>query len=404
VGLDVGTTKTVVIVAEIDQQGGVIIIGVGEQPTQGVRKGGIVDLEAVIKCIVAATEKAEQMSGCRVQNAYVAVSGPHLSSVNNKGVVAITNKNREIAPEDVDRVLQAAKVVALPQDRRIIHVHPRQYAIDGNDGIVDPIGMAGARLEAEINIVTASGTALQNLLKCIQKAGLQEEELVPAALASAEAVLLPAERNLGCLIVDIGGGTTEFAVFDQGRLWFSSVLPVGGNLITNDIAIGLRIPVEAAETLKTEHGCVFPRLMPDNEMIPIPDMLGHETKKVSKKLLASIIEPRSREILSLIKNELKRSGYRGVLPGGLIVTGGVAQLNGLIELAAEEMDLPARIGCPEKMNGVSDCIQNSSYATAAGLVLYGARQLSYVQAAPTGERFFGGIINKFKHLFQDFFA
>lgn len=404
VGLDVGTTKTVILVGEIDNNGSLHIIGVGEQATQGVRKGGIVDLESVIKCISQALEKAEQMSGCRLQNAYIAVTGPHISSMNNKGVVAITNKNREITLEDVDRVLQAAKVVALPQDRKIIHIHPRQYKIDGNDGVVDPVGMAGTRLEAEINIVTASGTALQNLLRCIHKSGLQEEELVPAPLASAEAVLFPAERDLGCLVVDMGGGTAECAIFDQGRLWFSSVLPVGGNLITNDIAIGLRIPVEVAEEIKIEYGCALSALVSDKELISVPDMVGKETKRISKKMVASIIEPRIREILSLIKNELKRSGYRGVLPGGMIITGGVAQLNGLVELAAEEMDLPVRIGCPDKMDGVSETVRSSAYATAAGLVLYGARNISCAQAAPTGERFFGGIVNRFKQLFEDFFA
>jgi cell division protein FtsA len=404
VGLDIGTTKTVVLVAEINSNDNFSIIGVGEQLTQGVKKGGIVDLEAVTKCINQALEKAEQMSGCHVQNVYLAVSGAHLSSMNNKGVVAITNKNREISVDDVDRVLQAAKVVPLPQDQKIIHIHPRQYTIDGNDGIIDPIGMAGTRLEAEINMVTASSNALTNLLRCVHKSGLLEEEFVPAPLASAEAVLFPAERELGCLVVDIGGGTTECAIFDQGRLWFTSVLPVGGNLITNDIAIGLRIPVEVAEVIKIEHGCVLSGLMPDNETFVVPDMVGRDTKKVSKKMLASIIEPRMREILSLIKNELKRSGYRGVLPGGMIITGGVAQLNGLMELAAEEMDLPIRIGYPDKINGVSETVRSSAYATAAGLVLYGVKNLAYAQAAPTGERFFGGIVSKVKHLFQDFFA
>ena len=295
-----------------------------------------------------------------MQHVCLAVGGAHLSSINNKGVVAITNRNREITADDVDRVLQTAKVVALPQDRKIIHIHPRQYTIDGNDGIIDPIGMAGARMEAEINIVTASSNALQNLLRCVHKSGLQEEELVPAPLASAEAVLLPDERDLGCMVVDIGGGTTECAIFDQGRLWFTSVLPVGGNLITNDVAIGLRIPVEVAEVIKVEHGCVLTDLMPDNEMISVPDMVGRDTKKVSKKVLASIIEPRVREIFSLIKNELKKSGYRGVLPGGIIITGGVAQLNGLVELAAEEMDLPIRIGYPDKISGVSETVRSSA--------------------------------------------
>lgn len=404
VGLDVGTTKTVILVGEINDQGNLSIIGVGEQQTQGVRKGSITDLEAVTKCINLALEKAQQMSGFQVQDVYLAVSGSHLSSVNNKGVIAITNKSREVSLEDVDRVLQAAKVVAFPQDRKIIHIHPRQYLIDGNDGIVDPVGMAGGRLEVEINIITASSTALQNLLRCIHKSGLQEEELIPSPLASAEAVLFPAERDLGCLVVDIGGGTTECAIFDQGRLWFSGVLPVGGNLITNDIAIGLRIPVEVAEDIKIQHGCVFPGLIKENDTISIPDMLGTEVKRISKKMLAGIMEPRMREILALIKNELKKSGYRGVLPAGMIITGGSAQLKGLIELAEEEMELSVRIGCPDRIEGVSQIVQSAAYATAVGLVLYGTNNFSYIQAAATGEHFFGGFAMKVKHLFKDFFA
>lgn len=403
VGLDVGTTKVVVLVGEVDDYGGVNIIGVGEQVTQGLRKGSIVDLEGVIKSITQALEKAEHMSGCQIQNAFVSVSGAHLSSVINKGVVAITNKDKEISPEDIHRVLQAAKVIALPQDKRIIHVHPRQYTVDGNEGIIDPIGMAGARLEAEISIVTASGTALQNLIRCIQRADIQEEELIPAPLASGEAVLLPAERDLGCLVVDIGGGTTEFAIFDQGRLWYTSVLPVGGNLITNDIAIGLRTPVEVAENIKIKFGCVLPRLMPDNEMISVPDMMGKGSKQVSKKVLATIIEPRIQEIISLMKNELRVSGYRGMLPGGLVITGGTALLDGLAELAAVETNLPVRIGRPDMINGVSEATRGPAYATATGLVLYGARQLSSLQAAPTGENFFGEYINKIKQFFLDFF-
>lgn len=404
VGLDIGTTKVVVLVGEVDDHGGVSVIGVGEQESQGLRKGIIVDLESVVRSISQALEKAEQMCGCRLQSAYLGVSGPHLSSVNNKGVVAITNREREITYDDVERVLQAAKVVALSQDKKIIHIHPRQFAVDGNDGIVDPVGMAGTRLEAQINIITASATALQNLLRCVQRAQLEEEELLPMALASAEAVLLPAEKELGCLLVDIGGGTTEFALFDQGRLWYTSVLPVGGSLITSDLAIGLRIPVEVAEQVKINHGCVFSKLQSDNETISVPDMLGRETKQVSKRMLSAIIEPRVQEICSLVRNELKISGYRGILPGGIIITGGTAELDGLIEFTSCEMDLPVRIGRPDKFNGVSEVTDNPAYAAAIGLMLYGARSLATQQAAPAAEHLFGEVCYKVKKIFKDFFA
>ncbi|MCR6544484.1 cell division protein FtsA [Dehalobacterium formicoaceticum] len=403
-GLDIGAAKTVILVGEMNDHGELNIIGAGEHSTQGLRKGSIVDIEGVTNTIRQALAQAERMCDCHLRNVYLAVTGTHLSSMNNKGVIAITNRNREISSDDVTRVLQASKVVALPQDRKIIHIHPRQYTVDGHEGIVDPVGMAGARLEVEINIVSASGTALQNLLRCVNKAGLQEEELLPAGLASAEAVLLPEEKDLGCLLVDIGGSVTDCAIFDQGRLWASSVIPVGGNLITNDIAIGLRIPVELAEEIKIDHGCVSHSLVIAQETIALPDIIVQETKKVAPKTLTGIIEPRMREILSLIKDEVKRVGYRGVFPGGMIITGGAAQLTGLAELAAEEMDLPVRIGYPKEIKGVSEAVHSPAYATAAGLVLYGAGNLSYLQAAPAGERFFGGVVNRVKHLFGDFFA
>jgi cell division protein FtsA len=404
VGLDIGTTKTVVLVGEVDNYGGVSIIGVGEQVTVGVRKGSITDLEGVIKSITQALEKAEYMSGCHLDNVYISISGGHLTSLNNKGVVAITNKSKEITVEDVHRVIQTAKVVALPPNRKIVHVHPRQYIVDGNECIIDPVGMAGQRLEAEINIVSASTMAVQNLLKCIQRAGLQEEEFLPAPLASAESGVFEAETGLGCLLVDIGGGTTEFAIYDQGRLWYTSVLPAGGNLITSDIAIGLRTTVEVAEDIKNKYGCVLSSLVMDNEMISVQDILGQNNKQISKKMLTQIIELRAQEILSLIKNELKLSGYQGILPGGMIITGGTAKLNGLVEFAAQEMDLSVRVGFPHKINGVGDNAQEPAYANVTGLILYGARQLSSVQVAPAKEHFFDGILDKIKYFFKDFFA
>lgn len=404
VGLDIGTTKVVAIVGEVDNHGGLTIIGVGEQPTQGMRRGSIVDIEGVSKAISHAVEKAEHMSGCQIETAYVSISGPHLTSLNNKGVVAITNEDKEIFPEDVHRALQAAKVVAMPQDRRIVHIHPRQYAVDGNEGIIDPVGMAGARLEVETNIITASSTALQNILKCVQRAEIQEEELIPGPLASAQSVLLPAERELGCLMVDIGGGVTEFAIFDQGRLWYSSVLPVGGNLITNDIAVGLSTPVETAETIKLEYGCEFSNLMSDDDMITTPSVGGKESKGISKKMVSAIIEPRVQEILFLIKEELRKSGYRGMLPGGMVITGGISQMDGILEFAAQEMDMQVRIGQPDSINGISELARGSAYSTAIGLVLYGAQKLSAMQAAPTQEQLFEGVLSRIKIFFQDFFA
>lgn len=391
------------LVGEMDNRGGVRIIGVGVEATQGFRKGMIVDLDRVIKSITQSIEKAEQMSGCHLQTAYLSISGLHLSSTINNGVVAITNKDREVTPEDVERVIQATQVMTLPHDKKIIHVHPRQFAVDGNDGIIEPAGMAGSRLEAEICLVMASATSLQNLLRCTQRADIQEEDIIPAAIASAEAVLLPAEKDLGCLLLDIGGGTTEFAIYDQGSLWYTSVLPVGGNLITSDIAIGLRTPVEVAENLKVQFGSCLPGLVTDSDLIQVPDILGREGKQISRKVLSTIIEPRIREIFALIKKELRQSAYRGLFPGGVVLTGGTSQLNGLLELATSEMNLPVRIGRPDQINCVSEATRGPAFATSAGLLIYGARQMSLQEAATTREGFFGGFTSKIKHFFQDFF-
>ncbi|MHB1420034.1 MAG: cell division protein FtsA, partial [Bacillota bacterium] len=370
VGIDIGTTKIAAIIGEISEFGQVNIIGLGEAFSAGMRKGNIVDIENTARAIEQAVEKAERMSGVEVHSAFVGITGSHISCQNNKGVVAVSSEDKEIGVEDAHRVLQAARVISVPADRRIIHVLPRQYIVDGCDGIIDPVGMAGSRLEVETHIVTAASTSIQNILKSTSRAELEVEELVLNPLASAEAVLLPAEKELGAVVVDIGGGTTEIAIYDQGSMWFTSVLPVGGDYITSDVAVGLRTPIARAEELKKEHGCVLSKLMPDNEYIEVTAIGGQDTRNVTKKFLATIIEPRVQEIIGMVRQEIKRSGFKEVIPGGVVFTGGTSSMAGLTELAMQELNLPVRVGIPEQVGGLVDIVTAPSYATGIGLVLY----------------------------------
>lgn len=402
-GLDIGTSKVVVAVGEMGEEGQVNVIGVGESASVGLRKGTIVDIENTARSIEKAVEKAEQMSGVSIDSAFVGITGPHISSINNRGVVAVANQEKEITADDAARVLQAAQIIPLPVDRKIIHVIPREYIVDGYDGIVDPVGMSGSRLEVETNIVTGAVTSIQNTIKSVNRAGIQVESLVFNALASAEAVLMPAEKELGTLLVDIGGGTTELALYEQGSLWFASVIPLGGDHVTSDLAVGLRTPIMEAEKVKKKEGCVLEALMPDDQYIEIPNVGGNEVRKVSKKLLASIIEPRMREIFSMVKAELKRSGYKGVLPGGIVLTGGGSLMDGLVQLASEDLNLPVRIGVPCHVGGMADIVNSPVYATVLGILIYGFRNLAYVEAAPTADPLIGGIMSRFLSWLKDFF-
>ncbi|MDK2820685.1 MAG: cell division protein FtsA [Clostridia bacterium] len=402
-GLDIGTTKVVAVVAEITPESRLNIIGLGETSSGGLRKGIIVDIEHTTRAIKEAVEQAERMSGCRIQSAYVSITGPHISSVNNKGVVAISGEDGEIGTEDVERVLQAARVIPLSAERRIIHVLPRQYIVDGYDGVMDPVGMTGSRLEVETQIVTAAGAAVQNTMKSVQRLGLSVDELVLNPLASAEAVLQQAEKELGAVVVDIGGGTTEIAIIIQGSMWFASVLPVGSEHITSDLAVGLRTPIKQAEKIKKEHGCVLKDLMPDNEFIEIQSIGGKEKREVSKKILASIIEPRLEEIFVLIRQEIAASQFQGLLPGGVILTGGGAQLEGITQLGTEILDMPVRLGLPEGTRGLSDMVSSPAYATAVGLVKYGAERLAYSQVSSTRETAWENFLTRIKDWWRELF-
>jgi cell division protein FtsA len=401
VGLDIGTSKVAALVGEVREDGQLAVIGFGESVSSGLRKGNIVDIDNTAKSIEEAVKKAEQMSGLSIANVYVGISGTSIASLNNRGVVAVAGSDKEISENDVERVIQAAKVISLPPDRKIIHVLPREFVVDGYDGITDPVGMAGSRLEVETHIVTGAATAIQNLLKSIHRAGLEVEELVLNPLASAEACLLPAERELGCVVVDLGAGTTDIAVFDQGGLWFTTILPMGGNYITSDLAVGLRIPLVQAEKIKKESGCVLTQLAAETDWIQIVGVSPRDIRRVTKKDIANIIEPRVQEIFFMVKDELRRSGYHGLLPGGVILTGGTSSLDGLQELASEILELPARVGTPEQIGGLVDIIKSPAYSTGVGILIYGAKQM--FQQLEDEEGLITQIFGKVQGWFKNFF-
>lgn len=403
VGLDIGTTKVVAVVAEVTSEGRLDIIGLGETPSGGLRKGIIIDIENTARAIEKSVEQAEHMSGVKIHSAFVGVTGPHIKSINNKGVVAVAGEDGEIGPDDVQRVLQAARVIPLAAERRVIHVLPRQYIVDGFDGIMDPIGMSGSRLEVETQIVTAAGAVVQNTLKSVHRAGLEVEELVLNPLASAEAVLKKAEKELGAIVVDVGGGTTEIAIICQGSLWFASVLPVGSEHVTSDLAVGLRTPILQAEGIKKEYGCVLTRLISDSEFIEVPAVGGKEKRRVPLKMLASIIEPRIEEIFTLIRREIAGSEFQNLLPGGVVLTGGGALLKGITQLGSEILDMPVRLGVPEGNGGLADMVASPAYATAVGLVSYSVNRLACTQAAAGREAIWENFWLRIKNWWRELF-
>jgi len=375
VGLDIGTTKVCVIVAEQSEDGEVHITGMGTSPSVGVRKGVVVDLDATTRAIEEAVDKAERMAGLRLSAAVVGVSGGHLASQNSRGVVAVSRADHEIGEQDVARAVEAARMAAVPaSDREIVHLLPRDFIVDGQDGVKSPAGMYGTRLEVEAHIVTGASTLLANLLKCVLRAGLECEALVLEALASGEAVLSPAERELGVALVDIGGGTISLGIFAGGGLCYTAVLPYGGNHVTNDIAMGLRTSFGDAERLKIRHGCALPRQVGEDELIEVVHVGSHELRVAPKRALSEIIEPRISEIAGLVKAQCGRSGWGYRIPAGLVVTGGTALLRGLPDLVSERLGTAVRVGVPEVPGSMADTVSSPAFATGVGLVLHAVRQ------------------------------
>jgi cell division protein FtsA len=373
-GLDVGTTKVCAVVAEVADDGGLSILGVGERPSQGLERGMVVNLEATIQAVSEAVKAAEQMAGCDIRSVLAGIAGEHVRSINSTGVIGVSHKENEITRDDLKRVLEAARAVAIPGDREILHVLPREYRVDDQRGIQDPVGMCGVRLEAEVHIVTVQSTAVRNLLRGITRAGLQVEALVLESLAAAEAVVEEDERALGTVLLDIGGGTTDIAVYVNGTIGHTAVVGFGGNAITNDLAIGLRTPIEQAEKLKIRFGSALASRVPADAVVEVPGVGGREARRVSAQVLASIIEPRMEEILSLALAEVERVIDPSSLAAGVVLTGGSAQMPGLPELAERVLGLPARVGIPGGLSGVTDLALDPRLATAIGLVRQAAAE------------------------------
>lgn len=371
--LDVGTTKVLALMAEVEGDR-LSLVGVGQSPSRGLRRGVVVDIEETVRSIQDAARRAERMCGHRFESCYVSVGGPHMASHNSRGVVAVTGRDREITPQDVERVMEAARVIHIPSDREIVHVLPRHFAVDGNEGIRDPVGMIGSRLEVEAHIVTGSTTILQNLSRCLERAGIEVEGFVSAVVAAGEAVLLDDERELGVVVADLGGGTTELAVYQEGNVVHSAVLPVGGEYVTMDVAVVLRTSLAQAEVVKIDYGYAMASLAPHDRVFPVPGVGGQGMREVTAKELAEIIEARLREILAGVREAIKGCPLARSLPGGVVLTGGVAATRGIVELAAEELDLPARVGQPDHLGGMGDMASSPAFAAGVGLLYEAVRQ------------------------------
>ncbi|MCI0546110.1 MAG: cell division protein FtsA [Candidatus Rokubacteria bacterium] len=372
-GLDVGTTKTCCVIAEWMPTGRLEIIGVGLGPSRGLRKGVVVNIESTVESIKHAVAEAEQVAGLEISAAFAGVGGGHLRGVNSRGVVAISGKHREVAPADVDRALEAAKAINLPPDREVIHVLPQAFIVDDQDGIKEPLGMSGVRLEVEVHLVTGAVTSVQNVIRSVNRAGLQVQDVVLEPLASAEAVVSAEEKELGVLLIDLGGGTTDVALFRDGAVWYTGVLPLGGDHISNDIAVGLRTPTADAEELKKRHGCALTALVHEDEVVDVPSVGGRKARQLSRQILSEIIQPRVEEIFTLVARDVTRAGLQDVAAAGVVVTGGTAIMAGVPELAEQVFDLPVRRGGPAGVGGLADVVRSPIYATGVGLALHGAR-------------------------------
>jgi cell division protein FtsA len=370
VSLDVGSTKICVVVARvIDEK--VNIVGIGSHPSTGLRKGVVVNIDSTVTSIKKALEEAELMAGIKIGACLAGIAGAHIKSFNSTGVVAI--KDQEVRKDDIARAIDAAKAVAIPADRDLLHVIPQEYIVDDQDGIKDPVGMIGVRLEVKVHIVTGSIASAQNIVKCCYLAGLSVDDLILGQIASADATLTPEETEIGVALVDIGGGTSDIAVYANGSIRYTSVLPLGGHHITNDIAIGLRTPVEEAEKIKKKYGCALSKMVGANETIEVPSVGGRKPRTLMRKTLADIIEPRVEEIVSLIYEEIRKSGYEKLLASGVVLTGGCANLEGIVELAEGVFSLPVRKGFPTGIGGLIDVVNNPIYATGVGLILHGCQ-------------------------------
>lgn len=369
VGLDIGTSKIVALVAEIDENDNIELIAIGSHPSQGLKKGVVINIDSTVNAIGKAVEEAERMAGVEIRSVFAGIAGSHIKSLNSHGIVAI--KNAEVEQDDVDRVVDAARAVAIPADQRILHVLPQEFIIDNQDGIHQPVGMSGVRLEAKVHLVTGSISASQNIAKCIQRCNLEVEDVILEQLASSHAVLTDDERDLGVLLVDMGGGTTDIAIFTEGAIRHTAVIPVAGDQVTNDIAVAFRTPTQFAEEIKVKYACALRQLASPDDMIEVPGVGDRNARRLARQTLAEVVEPRYEELLGLVQSELRRSGFEDACAAGVVLTGGTSKMEGVVELAEEIFHMPVRLGVPQHVKGLSEVTRNPIHATGVGLLLYG---------------------------------
>jgi cell division protein FtsA len=400
VGLDIGTTKICTVVAEL-AEGQINIIGLGTHPSKGLRKGVVINIDSTVQSIKKAVEEAELMAGVHLTSVYAGIAGGHIKGINSHGVIAV--KNKEITPSDVKRVIDAASAVAIPMDREVIHIIPQEFIVDDQDGIRDPVGMSGVRLEGRVHIVTGAITSAQNIIKCANRAGLDVDDIVLEQLGSSEAVLTPEEKELGVAIIDIGGGTTDLVIFSSGSIKHTAVFSLAGSHITNDISLGLRTPLQEAEKIKIRYGCALTSLVRKDETIEVPSVGGRKPRSLSRHTLAEIIEPRVEEILSLVQHEIMRTGYGNLLASGIILTGGSALLEGVPDLAEQIFNVPVRKGIPIGISGLVDLVNSPMYATGVGMVLYGSRHMAQSRFKKGEGNIFTKVTHRMKEWIEEFF-
>jgi cell division protein FtsA len=398
VGLDIGTSKVVALVGEILPNGELSIIGMGSHPSKGLKKGVVVNIESTVSSIQRAVEAAELMASCAIHSVYTGIAGSHIRSLNSHGIVAI--QNNEVSLIDVDRVVDAAKAVAIPADQKILHILPQEYIIDNQEGIREPVGMSGVRLECKVHIVTGAVSAAQNIVKCVQRCGLKVNDIILEQLASSYAVLSDDEKEIGVCLVDIGGGTSDIAIFINGAIRHTAVIPIAGDQVTNDIAVALRTPAQFAEGLKIKMACANSRKVDPDEIIEVPSAAGDgRGRQVLRHTLAEVVEMRYAELFELIKTELQRSGFFDSVAAGIVLTGGASQMDGVLELAETVFDMPVRLGVPQQIKGLEEIIQSPMYATAVGLLLHSVKQSKEMESLPTSMSM-SGVFSKMKAWFQ----
>ncbi len=398
VALDIGTSKVVAIVGEVNAENQIEIIGIGSHPSRGLKKGVVVNIESTVQSIQRAVEEAELMAGCQIHSVCAGIAGSHIKSLNSHGIVAIRDK--EVTHGDVERVIDAARAVAIPADQRILHVLPQEFVIDNQEGIREPVGMSGVRLEAKVHLVTGAVSAAQNIIKCVRRCGLEVDDVILEQLASSHAVLSEDEKELGVCLVDIGGGTTDIAVFSEGAIRHTAVIPIAGDQVTNDIAVAMRTPTQHAEDIKIKYACALTQLANADESIEVPSVGDRPPRRLARQTLAEVVEPRYEELFTLVQAELRRSGFEDICAAGVVLTGGTSKMEGVVELAEEIFHMPVRLGMPEGVSGLVDVVRNPIFATGVGLLLFGQhnRDSGYVESS--GQGGFKSVLQRMKSWFQ----